>query len=175
MIEERHASTRMHAGQSSSSACTVWVTLRQLRRRLLCHGLSANGGQIVIASCFFVSTTQRKSTSPRPGSASTTPWARGSKQDPPNRQNGGWLEQIEGRDARLWTGTQIGGVSTIVGRRGPRCEDHHWGALGTRACDLRRLAYRHLISLPSCSRSLCATASTAFCPKRNRLELYIIP
>jgi len=71
----------------------------------------------------------------------TIPPPGGWQNDVPTRQDGGWLEQVEGHAGRLWNGTQVGGDSVRA--------DDHWGS--PRAICA---GYRYLTSLPSCPQSM---------------------
>jgi hypothetical protein len=71
----------------------------------------------------------------------TVPPPGGWQNDVPTRQNGGWLEQVEGRAARLWYGRQVDddwfGIAD------------HWGSPSAICA-----GYRYLTSLPSCPQSM---------------------
>ena len=65
----------------------------------------------------------------------------GWQNDAPNRA-GGWMDVVEGHAARLWHGTQVGGVSMVA--------PHDYWASPRAVC----AGYRYLTSLPSCPRSM---------------------
>ena len=71
----------------------------------------------------------------------TVPPHGGWRNDVPTRQDGGWLEQVEGRAARLWYGKQANGDWFEV--------DDNW-----RSPRAICAGYRYLTSLPSCPRSM---------------------
>ena len=71
----------------------------------------------------------------------TIPPPSGWQNDVPTRQDGGWMEQVEGHAGRLWYGRQVGG--DWFG------EDDHWGCPSAICA-----GYRYLTSLPSCPQSM---------------------
>ena len=71
----------------------------------------------------------------------TVPPPGGWQNDAPTRQNGGWLEQVEGRAARLWYGKQVNGDWFEV--------DDNW-----RSPRAICAGYRYLTCLPSCPQSM---------------------
>ena len=71
----------------------------------------------------------------------TVPPRDGWQKDAPTREDGGWLEQVEGRAARLWYGKQVNG--DWFG------DDDNW-----RSPRAICAGYRYLTSLPSCPRSM---------------------